>query len=347
MKDYEYIVLIGRFQICHNAHHSLFLQALDKAEKLVIALGSNRAAPNVKNPFLAAERKAMILSSLPKSVHSRVEFVTVRDYHYNDELWLAELQQKVREATDGSQSVGLLGHYSDSSSYYLKYFKNWEFLPGKSTNPIHAADIRSSFFQGNGDWVSQVPDAVADYLKEFQKTERYEELCAEHKFLQEYKNRHKFADTNLPYDPIHNTVDVVLVQSGHVLLVKRRGMPGRGQWALPGGFVKDETVLTSGIRELKEETRIKVDQIVLRNSVVGEPMLCDYPGRDLRGRVISNAFLIRLEDRSELPEVKGGDDAAKASWVPLGDIPLIEDQMFGDHAHIISYLLHRGFKIKR
>jgi bifunctional NMN adenylyltransferase/nudix hydrolase len=347
MKDYEYIVLIGRFQISHNAHYSLYEQALEKAEKLVIVLGSHRAAPNIKNPLTSAERQEMISRSLPKEDRDRVSFVTVRDYHYNDELWMAELQQKVREATESSQSVGLLGHYSDSSSYYLRYFKNMEFIPAKQHNPIHATEVRASFFQGTNDWKTMVPSPVVEYLEGFKHTERYRELCAEYAFIQDYKARHKYADPKLQYAPIGNTVDIVLIQSGHVLLVKRKGMPGRGQWALPGGYVKDETVLTSGIRELKEETRIKVDQLILRNSVVGEPMLCDYPQRDLRGRVISNAFLIRLEDKSDLPEVKGGDDAAKAAWVPLGDVPLIEDQMFGDHSHIISFFLHRGLKIKR
>src|SRR5512135_2910239 len=124
MKDYEYTALIGRFQISHNAHHALFEQALQTSEKVVIVLGSHRAAPNIKNPLSTEQREEMIKSALTKAQRERVTFVTVRDYYYNDELWLAELQQKVREATEGSQSVGLLGHYSDSSSYYLKYFKN-------------------------------------------------------------------------------------------------------------------------------------------------------------------------------------------------------------------------------
>ena len=142
----------------------------------------------------------------------------------------------------------------------------------------------------------------------------------------------------LPYKPIFTTVDACVVQSGHVLLVKRRAAPGKGLWALPGGFLNaDEYVDDAVLRELREETGIKVPEPVLRGSVVCWDKF-DHPHRSARGRTITFAYLIHLAD-GKLPKVKGADDAEKAKWVPIADVR--RDMIFEDHYHIINSLMGR------
>jgi bifunctional NMN adenylyltransferase/nudix hydrolase len=78
---------------------------------------------------------------------------------------------------------------------------------------------------------------------------------------------------------------------------------------------------------------------VLKGSIKSSHVF-DYPERSLRGRTITNAFLIELP-AGELPKVKGGDDARKARWFPINDVFRMADQLFEDHFDIIQYFLGR------
>ena len=142
------------------------------------------------------------------------------------------------------------------------------------------------------------------------------------------------------YPRIEHTVDAVVIQSAHVLLIRRRAEPGRGQWALPGGFLNpEERMLDGAIRELREETKIKVPEAVLRGSIkASQPY--DDPHRSERGRLITQAFLFQLPDQIELPKVKGSDDADKARWVPLADLKA--DELFEDHYFIIKDMIGKA-----
>ncbi len=94
------------------------------------------------------------------------------------------------------------------------------------------------------------------------------------------------------------------------------------------------------IRELKEETQIKVPAAVLRGSIKSTHAF-DYPQRSQRGRTVTFAYFIELEPslKDGLPRVKGGDDAAKAFWLPLSALGEKEEEFFEDHVSIIRFFL--------
>ena len=97
----------------------------------------------------------------------------------------------------------------------------------------------------------------------------------------------------------------------NVLLIERGIEPFKGRWAFPGGFIKmDETALMGAKRELLEETGLK-DAYIRQFHTFSEV------DRDPRERVITIAYyaLVRIS------EVKGGDDAARAKWFALDQIP--------------------------
>ena len=178
-----------------------------------------------------------------------------------------------------------------------------------------------------------VPVEVLNYLNQFVRSETFAQLRDEFDFIRDYRS----AWDNAPYAPIFVTVDAVVVQSAHVLLVERGARPGKGQWALPGGFINPgESLRAACLRELKEETRLKVPLPVLNGSIQNQPVF-DDPHRSKRGRTITHAFFIHLPADTTLPKVKGSDDAKKAFWVPLAE--LNPAQMYEDHYFIIQRMV--------
>jgi bifunctional NMN adenylyltransferase/nudix hydrolase len=117
-------------------------------------------------------------------------------------------------------------------------------------------------------------------------------------------------------------------------MVERRARPGKGLLALPGGFVdQGEKLVDACLRELREETRLKVPAPVLKGSIKSQQVF-DDPHRSARGRTITHAFYMELQPDKTLPKVKGGDDARHALWIPLADLD--PTQIFEDHYFIIQ-----------
>jgi bifunctional NMN adenylyltransferase/nudix hydrolase len=315
----------------------------------VIILGSARSAPDVKNPFTPAIREEIVRATFPQE-EKRLIFRAVRDYPYNDHVWTTEVQNLVNEVTEESETdeseeskIALVGFFKDRSSYYLNLFPQWNFeefyVADKKLLSINSTKIRESFFDATDDWRDQVPATVEKYLDVFRETEFFPHLQKEYEYLRKYKADTRFVGVN--FAPTFLTTDAVVVQSGHVLVVRRGHQPGKGLLALPGGFLKENSTLEdNAIRELKEETNIKIPAPVLRGSIKNSHVF-DYPERSQRGRTVTFAYFIELEPRLKdgLPKVKGGDDAAKAFWLPLSALGEKEDEFFEDHIHIIRYFL--------
>ena len=109
---------------------------------------------------------------------------------------------------------------------------------------------------------------------------------------------------------------------------------------MPGGYIDcNKTLLDSAIKELREETGLKVPTKVLRGSIAGECTF-DDPKRSTRGRIITHTFLFQLDDSQPLPKVKGGDDADDAMWVTLDDVVKMRSVFFEDHFSILTKMLN-------
>src|SRR5579884_2613357 len=123
------------------------------------------------------------------------------------------------------------------------------------------------------------------------------------------------------------TVDIVVVTreaAPRVLLIRRKGEPFAGAWALPGGFVDpDETLAAAAARELREETGVEGGDLE-QLAAFGDP------GRDPRGWTVSVAFLARVD---AVTAATAADDAAEVGWHRLDKLP---KKLAFDHDKILA-----------
>ena len=357
-------VLIGRFQPFHLGHLQIVKSGLETADRMLILIGSSNIARTTRNPFTYAERKTIIRKALLEAgiFSDRVTVQALPDNPYDNAAWSTTVQEKVRAECDALEQryglskpleIAITGHDRDQSSFYLKKFPQWKFRPPK-TDLLHvnATALRHEIFtkavsaaylepETPFQWL---PGSTFDFLREFERTDFFNDLTGEYRFENEY--RAKWGPG--PFQ----TVDNVVIQSGHVLVVQRKNRPGRGLFAVPGGHLNlNELLDVAAVRELWEETKL-FDDALGREKYTGEQQEImdrrlwphyrarrrfDNPYRSTRAHVITEAFLFKLPDATHFPAVTGSDDAERAFWLPLSEMEPTE--FFEDHAFIIRKML--------
>lgn len=339
---HDVAVCTGRFQPVHLGHLALLRHALSLAPLCVVVLASAHQARTPRNPFTWRERAEMIRLALPEAERERLRFVPVRD-HYDEARWAAAVQEGVARClaeaglppTATQVAVGPLREEHPAG------------LPGdveglqagsEPVADVGAERLRDALFQGAEDpqaaiaaLVDELPASTRAFLRAWVALPFFAELAEEWRMLR----RDRQAWAAAPYPPVFVTVDAVLRCADHVLLVRRGRAPGKGLLALPGGFIEQrETAWVSALRELREETHLELPDAEWRLASRGSRVF-DHPQRSQRGRTITHVQYLDLGERP-LPPVRGGDDAAAALWVPVAELPALEDRFLDDHFHILD-----------
>lgn len=135
------------------------------------------------------------------------------------------------------------------------------------------------------------------------------------------------------YPRLMLTVDAVVFRLNgedlEVLLIQRKHDPFAGMWALPGGFVDmDETVEQAVVRELEEETGLRLEKLK-------QLFTFSEIGRDPRGRTVSVTFYGMADLNNS--RVSGGDDASDAQWFPMDQLP----ELAFDHIKAVDMALKK------
>jgi bifunctional NMN adenylyltransferase/nudix hydrolase len=349
-RKHKMAVVIGRFEPLHVGHSVLFNKALSVADNLLVIVGSSFCSRNIKNPFTFTERSKMIKDSFTEEERKRVIVTSSVDHMYSDDGWMLETQSTIEKYygvlpwtdTTTDKGIVIVGNKKDESSYYLDMFPQYKF---ESVDEIKlgldATMIREILFDKPG-FIEMVKSLVApttfSFIQEFMKTNEYFRLTREWAMVKKYKQSWEAA----PYPVIFTTVDAVVTFKGHVLIIKRKSAPGENLLALPGGFLNYSERLKDGvIRELIEETKIDIPPALIKNSIRKEGVVFDAPGRSLRGRTITHAFHFELDSvlrDTDLPKVKGSDDASKAMWLTFSEVLEKSSEVYEDHLSIIRIM---------
>jgi ADP-ribose pyrophosphatase YjhB (NUDIX family) len=119
-------------------------------------------------------------------------------------------------------------------------------------------------------------------------------------------------------------VGMAVVESGSILLVRRRWEPMVGHWALPAGFIEGhEAPATGARREVAEETGL----LVRPTGLLGA-----FPGGGPGGRIL----LLVYRGVVEGGRLEAGDDATEAGFFALDAPP--EPLAFGPHRRVLELL---------
>lgn len=310
-------VLIGRFQVpeMHEGHRFLVREMLEQCDEVLVLFGSANRAKSVKNPFSYPER-----AQAAKKLFPKIWVAPLNDYLYNDSQWMADvaatieaLKVLVQQKHNTKVEVVLYGHQKDGNDY-LNWFPQFEYVNVNSEILISGTQIRESFLH-------LLPQSVQDDFNYFEKERK--------QFL------------SYPYPDSLNICcgDAVVECLGHVLLIQRKWAPGAGNWALPGGHKHtQETFLDCAIRELYEETNLRVPEKVVRGSIRGTKLF-DSPKRSSGIPKLTQAvhIVLKPDQDGSLPRARGQDDAQQTRWVPIAEC-LNSYQLHDDHGDIISQM---------
>ena len=163
------------------------------------------------------------------------------------------------------------------------------------------------------------------------------ESAEEKQFLEKYRPK----DYPRPSVAVDLVIFTIIDAQLRVLVVKRQEHPFKGDWALPGGFVRvgesakeqGEDLDAAARRELQEETGLDPDRVHIE-----QLFTFGRANRDPRMRVISVAYFALV--RPDLaPFVKAGGDVSHAEWLPVEQLK--KTDLGFDHREIIDTALSR------
>jgi bifunctional NMN adenylyltransferase/nudix hydrolase len=336
MTPVAHAVCAARFLLPSAGHLALVRAALACAPRCTVAVRRAFLAPSPANPHPWEQRVRWLQAALTADERARVAIVPLRE-HWDDERLVRQLQAAVAAAA--GDRVAWITDAPPVDAQDLP--AGWSFSAAPAGDPdaalvpwLHAlyeADDPAPLLASPP---SALPPAAVDDLRAWIAQPAFATVRDDWRQIAHERRQWSVA----PYPMVLATVDAVVQAGGHVLLIRRGRSPGKGLWALPGGFLETtEDVLHAALRELVEETGLPVPLRTMRQALRGRRVF-DHPERSQRGRIITQSFHFDLGEIAP-PPVHGADDAAAAQWLPIDALHALETQLHDDHFHMLDVVL--------
>lgn len=271
----------------------------------------------------------------------KVRFSGQRDVTFcnnDDRIWENEINEKVNAFRDfDNEEVTLFGFKKDSSAFYLNNFPQWKYQEVQSTVDMDSTIVREAMFEHRlEDVIGNVPAESENFILKFMNTPEFSYVLGDYMFHKGHYSKIAIrngvhvddvrmqpiskiraasalsAKHNGYYEEIFHCADALIVNEfGEILLIRRKNYPGKGMFAMPGGYMDartDRNLYDVAVREAEEETSVK-----------GLDGKFDHQqnaiSRSLRGRIISDVF--RFDVKKADCNISARDDAVWAGWVSL------------------------------
>lgn len=113
-------------------------------------------------------------------------------------------------------------------------------------------------------------------------------------------------------------VGIIIKRKNKILLLKRKGSHGEGEWALPGGYHEfAESLKECAVREVKEETGLIVKQKDLKFISLSEQRT--FIKTDDK-HFITMGFLVEYKGKKE-PQIGEPEKCQTIAWFDLNHLP--------------------------
>ena len=329
--SFDTIAVCARFQPPQRPHLEAVEWSLSQTRRVIVVCFGSNESRSLSNPWSNGEREAMIRAGLGPD--ATVEFVMLEDRRYDPAGWSRRAASIVGERAGAAKEVYVVADRSPGFDR-LPLPITWTVIEYDCAFADDESAFREHLFWRGDDGafeglLSLLPIALARNLHGYARSEACRGLREEATFISAFRQNW----VGVPYPPVFVTVDILVVWRAEVLLIQRGRPPGKGLWALPGGFIEQgETLACAAVRELREETGLALEESAAR-----EHRVFDAPGRSLRGRTITHVFRFEIDASEAPPAVAGGDDACRACWTPLHELGA--GSMFEDHYAILQVML--------
>jgi len=332
MTQYDVAVIVDACAPWRRGHSDAVERALCSAPRVLVLVSSAHAARSVRHPWTIAERLQLVRAECA-GWGARVRAEPIGDRLYQPLHWQRALQDALAQYAPEARHIVQLC----PSNRRHAFLADWHAIAAPELDAPAFWALRAALFSGDeSDWQALLPrlsPASAAFLHTFRRSPAWAEMQVEYDAIQGARESWRSA----PYPPVLATTDALVLHDAHLLLIQRARAPGKGLWALPGGFVDpDETLLAACLRELEEETGLCLDAAIA--AAAAPPAVFDAPRRSLRARIITHVYRFELSPGTR-PPVAGGDDAGAAAWIALSRFFGMEEQVFEDHFHIVARML--------